>query len=47
MEYSSPPIGDYADRPDKQSMDPELVDRIYESSLVPERWPGVLDELAE
>jgi DNA-binding CsgD family transcriptional regulator len=26
-------------------MDPELVDRIYESSLVPELWPGVLDEL--
>ena len=26
-------------------MDPELIDRIYESSLVPERWPGVLDEL--
>jgi DNA-binding CsgD family transcriptional regulator len=26
-------------------MDPELVDRIYESSLVPELWPDVLDEL--
>src|SRR5262249_31415896 len=26
-------------------MDPELVDRIYECSLVPELWPGVLDEL--
>ncbi len=26
-------------------MDPELVDQIYESSLVPELWPGVLDEL--
>jgi len=26
-------------------MDPELVDRIYESSLVPELWPVVLDEL--
>ncbi|TPW00282.1 MAG: hypothetical protein USCAAHI_00271 [Beijerinckiaceae bacterium] len=26
-------------------MDPELVDRIYECSLVPEFWPGVLDEL--
>ncbi len=26
-------------------MDPELVDRIYECSLVPEHWPGVLDEL--
>jgi DNA-binding CsgD family transcriptional regulator len=25
-------------------MDPELVDRIYESSFVPELWPGVLDE---
>jgi DNA-binding NarL/FixJ family response regulator len=29
----------------KQPMDPELVDRIYESSFVPELWPGVLDEL--
>ena len=28
-------------------MDPELVDRIYECSLVPEFWPGVLDTLAE
>lgn len=28
-------------------MDPELVDRIYECSLVPERWPGVLGELAK
>src|ERR1700751_5875404 len=27
-------------------MDPELVDRIYECSLVPEHWPGVLDELS-
>jgi DNA-binding CsgD family transcriptional regulator len=27
-------------------MDPDLVDRIYESSFVPELWPGVLDELA-
>jgi DNA-binding CsgD family transcriptional regulator len=26
-------------------MDPELADRIYESSFVPELWPGVLDEL--
>src|SRR5450631_4161300 len=26
-------------------MDPELVDRIYEASLVPELWPGVLDAL--
>ena len=30
---------------DKRSMDSELVDRIYESSFVPELWPGVLDEL--
>jgi DNA-binding CsgD family transcriptional regulator len=29
----------------EQSMDPELIDRIYESALVPELWPGVLDEL--
>jgi DNA-binding CsgD family transcriptional regulator len=26
-------------------MDPELVDRIYECSIVPELWPRVLDEL--
>jgi DNA-binding CsgD family transcriptional regulator len=26
-------------------MDPQLVDRIYECSLVPELWPSVLDEL--
>jgi|SRR5271154_6265032 len=26
-------------------MDPELVDRIYESSFVPELWPDVLDEV--
>jgi DNA-binding CsgD family transcriptional regulator len=28
-------------------MDPELVDRIYESSFVPELWPGVLHDLAQ
>jgi hypothetical protein len=27
-------------------MKAELIDRIYESSLVPELWPQVLDELA-
>ncbi|MES2151314.1 MAG: helix-turn-helix transcriptional regulator [Pseudomonadota bacterium] len=27
-------------------MKPELIDRIYECSFVPELWPGVLDELA-
>ena len=27
-------------------MDPELIDRIYECSFVPELWPGVLDQLA-
>jgi DNA-binding CsgD family transcriptional regulator len=26
-------------------MDPELVDRIYEASFVPELWPGVLHDL--
>jgi DNA-binding CsgD family transcriptional regulator len=26
-------------------MDSQLIDRIYESSFVPEHWPGVLDEL--
>lgn len=26
-------------------MDPQLIDRIYEFSFVPELWPGVLDEL--
>jgi DNA-binding CsgD family transcriptional regulator len=29
----------------KTLMQPELVDRIYESSLVPELWPSVLHEL--
>ena len=28
-------------------MKAELIDRIYECSLVPELWPGVLDELAQ
>lgn len=28
-------------------MKPELIDRIYESSFVPELWPGVLDDLAK
>ncbi|MGH6852588.1 MAG: helix-turn-helix transcriptional regulator, partial [Methylocella sp.] len=28
-------------------MDPRLIDRIYESSFVPELWPGVLDEVAQ
>lgn len=28
-------------------MDPLLVDRIYECAFAPERWPGVLDELAQ
>jgi|GEM_PF-4853852 len=32
---------------DEQFMDPELIDRIYECSLVPELWPGVLNELAK
>ena len=27
-------------------MDPQIVDRIYESSFLPELWPGVLGELA-
>ena len=27
-------------------MDTDLIDRIYECSVVPELWPGVLDELA-
>ena len=26
-------------------MDPQIVDRIYESSFVPELWPGILGEL--
>jgi DNA-binding CsgD family transcriptional regulator len=26
-------------------MDPQLIDRIYECSFVPEQWPNVLDEL--
>ena len=28
-------------------MKTDLIDRIYESSFVPELWPGVLDDLAE
>ena len=28
-------------------MKTDLIDRIYECSLVPDLWPGVLDELAE
>ena len=28
-------------------MKTELIDRIYESSFVPELWPGVLDDLAQ
>ncbi|MCI0735273.1 MAG: helix-turn-helix transcriptional regulator, partial [Beijerinckiaceae bacterium] len=28
-------------------MDPQLIDRIYECSLVPELWPGVLDEMKQ
>lgn len=28
-------------------MDEQLVDQIYESSFTPERWPGVLDRLAQ
>ena len=27
-------------------MNNQLIDRIYESALVPELWPDVLDELA-
>ena len=26
-------------------MDPQLVDQIYESSFVPELWPGVLHQV--
>ncbi len=26
-------------------MDQQFIDKIYESSFVPEIWPGVLDEL--
>jgi hypothetical protein len=26
-------------------LNPELIDRIYECSLVPELWPDVLEEL--
>ena len=28
-------------------MDTDLIDRIYEASVVPELWPDVLDELSE
>ena len=27
-------------------MHDDLIDRIYECSVVPEAWPGVLDEVA-
>ena len=27
------------------TVESELIDRIYESSFVPELWPGILDEL--
>src|ERR1700722_12599970 len=27
-------------------MDPQLVDRIYECTFVPDQWPGALGELA-
>jgi DNA-binding CsgD family transcriptional regulator len=30
-----------------RAMDPQLIDRIYESSFLPELWPQVLGELAE
>ena len=30
---------------EKKSINPQLIDRIYESSFVPELWPDVLDEL--
>ena len=29
------------------TMDSQLIDRIYECSFVPDCWPGVLDELAQ
>jgi DNA-binding CsgD family transcriptional regulator len=29
------------------TMESQLIDRIYECSFVPDRWPGVLDELAQ
>jgi hypothetical protein len=31
----------------KRSMDETLVDRIYECAFAPERWPDVLDGLAQ
>jgi hypothetical protein len=31
---------------DRISVKTELIDRIYECSVVPELWPAVLDELA-
>src|SRR5277367_1890410 len=27
-------------------MDPQLIDRVYESAFTPDLWPNVLDELA-
>jgi hypothetical protein len=37
--------GKLANDPAAKGMDSQLIDRIYESSFVPEHWPGVLDEL--
>jgi hypothetical protein len=41
LTYGLYPIGAYA------VIGPELVDRIYEGSFVPELWPSVLDKLAQ
>jgi DNA-binding CsgD family transcriptional regulator len=43
--YDLNPINAFVLIETSKSMDPELVDRIYESSLVPELWPDVLHEV--
>jgi hypothetical protein len=29
-----------------QSIDQSLVDQIYEASVIPERWPQILDQIS-
>ena len=36
----------YPERMNTHDLQPDLIDRIYECSFVPELWPGVLDTLA-
>jgi DNA-binding CsgD family transcriptional regulator len=40
-------VTDPAYRHTSQPPDPAFIDRVYEASLIPERWPAVLSELAD